>query len=75
MAADTPNRVEYRPGTNYSMSLSGDNANALTEYFERLSAGGTVTQPLEKATWGDSFGMLIDKFGVTWFVNITAPKT
>src|SRR6266550_4006608 len=48
MASDTPNRMEYKAGTNYSMSLSGDNEAALKGYFEKLSAGGTVTMPLEK---------------------------
>ena len=74
MASDTPNRMEYRPGTNMSMSLSGDNDAELTGYFEKLSAGGTVTMPLEKAPWGDSFGMCTDKFGVQWLVNITGQK-
>ncbi len=76
MAADTPKRMEYRPGKNVSMSLSGehDEKNRLTTYFTKLSDGGTVTQPLEKAVWGDTFGMLTDKFGIDWFVNITGPK-
>lgn len=74
MASDTPNRMEYRPGTNMSMSLSGDNEAELTGYFEKLSAGGTVTMPLSKAIWGDSFGMCIDKFGVQWLVNIAGQK-
>jgi len=74
MAADTPKRNEYRPGTNFSMSLSGENEAELKSYFEKLSAGGTVAQPLEKAPWGDSFGMCVDKFGISWFVNVTAPK-
>jgi PhnB protein len=74
MASDTPNRMEYRPGNNMSMSLSGDNDAELRGYFEKLSADGTVTMPLEKAIWGDSFGMLIDKFGIPWLVNIAAPK-
>jgi len=59
MASDTPNRMEYIPGTNSSMSLSGDNETELRTYFEKLSAGGNVTMPLEKAPWGDRFGMLI----------------
>ncbi len=42
MAADTPNSVEYRAGTNMSMSLSGDNEAELTAYFEKLSADGMV---------------------------------
>lgn len=74
MAADTPNRMEYRPGTNMSMSLSGDNEAELSGYFEKLSAGGTVTMPLSKAPWGDTFGMVNDKFGISWMVNIAGPK-
>lgn len=74
MASDTPGHVEYRPGTNMSMSLSGDNEAELTGYFEKLSAGGTVTMPLQKAMWGDSFGMCTDRFGIQWLVNIAAPK-
>ena len=74
MASDTPNRMEYRPGTNMSMSLSGDNEAELKAYFEKLSAGGRVTMPLEKAIWGDSFGMCTDTFGVQWLVNIAGQK-
>ena len=74
MASDTPNRMEYRSGTNMSISLSGDNEAELKTYFEKLSAGGTITMPLEKAMWGNSFGMCIDKFGVQWLVNITGQK-
>lgn len=74
MAADTPGNMEYRPGTNMSMSLSGDNEAELRGYFENLSAGGTIVEPLETAPWGDAFGMLTDKFGVQWMVNIAGQK-
>jgi PhnB protein len=71
MASDTPSGMEYRPGTNMSMSLSGDNEAELRSYWQKLSAGGTVTMPLEQAPWGDTFGMLTDQFGIQWMVNIT----
>jgi len=74
MAADVPDRMEYRPGTNHSMSLSGDNEAELKTYFEKLSAGGMVVMPLEKAPWGDTFGMCTDKYGVGWMVNIAGQK-
>jgi len=72
MGADTPNSMEYTPGTNYAVSLSGDSADEteLRRFWDGLSAGGTVTMPLNKAPWGDSFGMCLDKFGVSWMVNI-----
>jgi PhnB protein len=75
MASDTPDRMEYKPGTNFSMSLSGDDEAELTGYYDKLAAGGTVTMPLNKAAWGDTFGMVIDKFGITWLVNITPVKS
>ena len=74
MASDTPNSIEYRTGTNMSMSLSGDNETELRGYYEKLSAGGTIGMPLEKAPWGDMFGMFTDKFGVSWLVNISGQK-
>ena len=75
MASDTPSSMEYNPGTNYSISLSGDDDAELRGYWEKLSADGTVTMPLEKAPWGDSFGMCVDKYGISWLVNISAPVT
>jgi PhnB protein len=71
MGADTPNSMEYVPPAGFSLSLSGDDEARLRGYWEALSAGGTVTMPLEKAPWGDTFGMFTDKFGVSWLVNIT----
>jgi PhnB protein len=70
MASDTPNSMDYSPGNTMSVSLSGDDEPELRGYYEKLADGGTVTMPLEKAPWGDSFGMCVDKFGVAWLVNI-----
>lgn len=70
MGADTPNAMEYTPGGPHSVSLSGGDETELRGYWEKLSAGGTPIEPLEKAPWGDWFGMCIDKFGVHWMVNI-----
>ena len=71
MAADTPPGMEYNPGANISVSLSGDDAEELRGYWSKLSTGGTVGVPLEKQMWGDEFGMCVDQFGVNWMVNIT----
>ena len=74
MASDTPSGMPYQPGTNISVSLSGDDGDALRGYWARLSEGGTVTVPLEKQVWGDEFGSLVDRFGVAWLVNIGQPQ-
>ena len=71
MAADTPNSMDFTPGDNHSLSLSGEDDAELRGYWDKLSAGGTVTAPLNQAPWGDTFGMCADKFGVNWMVNIT----
>ena len=42
--------------------------------FTALGQGGNVTMPLMKTFWTSSFGMLTDKFGVPWMVNVAAPK-
>lgn len=73
MAADTPNHMEYKAGSNFSVSLSGDEAEVLTGYWEALSDGATIIEPLTEAPWGDSFGMLDDRFGIGWLVNISKP--
>ncbi len=72
MGADTPNSMEFTAGNNHSVSLSGEDDAELRGYWEKLSASGSVTVPLEKAPWGDSFGMCVDGFGVPWLVNINA---
>ncbi len=75
MGSDTPPGVEFDPGNNMAVSLSGDDGDVLRRYWEGLSQGGTVTVPLEKQVWGDEFGSLIDRFGVSWLVNIGQPQS
>jgi len=74
MASDTPKGMEYNPGSNIAISLSGDDAGDLRGYWEKLASHGTVTMPLEKQMWGDEFGMCVDQFGITWMVNIAQPQ-
>jgi PhnB protein len=74
MAADTPAGMQRSPGDNITISLSGDDADDLRGYWEKLSDGGTVTMPLEKQAWGDEFGMCVDRFGIPWMVNISQPQ-
>ncbi|HEX5622489.1 MAG TPA: hypothetical protein VFX51_28955 [Solirubrobacteraceae bacterium] len=54
------------------MSLSGEDEGVLRGYFDKLADGGQVVMPLEKAPWGDTFGMCVDRFGTNWMVNATA---
>ena len=70
MGSDTPSHMSYNPGDNYSVSLSGDDETELRGYWDKLAEGASITVPLEAAPWGAIFGMLTDKFGVNWLVNI-----
>lgn len=72
MGADTPARMGEPPvGSNISLLLEGDNEHELRGYWEKLCEGGKVAVELSPQLWGDMFGLCIDKFGVSWMVNIT----
>jgi PhnB protein len=70
MASDTPPGMELKPGSTISLSLSGNDDTTLRGYWDKLAAGGAIVMPLEKAPWGDTFGMCTDRFGIQWLVNI-----
>jgi PhnB protein len=74
MASDTPQGMEFKPGTNMPVSVSGDDSADLHGYWEKLSEGGTVTVPMEKQAWGDEFGACVDRFGISWMINIEQPR-
>ena len=73
MASDMPPGQPIERGNNFSVSLFGDDEAELRGYFDGLAEGGTVAMPLEKQMWGDVFGMVVDKFGTAWMVNISEP--
>jgi PhnB protein len=62
-------------GNNIQVSLSGDDETALRRYWDGLADGGQVVVPLEAQMWGDVYGMVADRFGVLWHVNIVGPAT
>ena len=74
MGADSPPGMEHKPGNNIAVSLSGDDGDELRGYWEKLTAGGDVSVPLEKQMWGDEFGACVDQFGIGWMVNISQPQ-
>jgi PhnB protein len=56
-------------GSNFSISINTESEEEARRLFNGLSAGGTVTMPLDKTFWGALFGMFVDKFGIQWMVN------
>lgn len=69
MGADLPPGMPHTPGQTIQICLYGDDEQGLRARFDALSEGGTVGVPFEKAPWGDTFGMLTDRFGIDWLVN------
>ena len=67
-----PGKTEYN-GFTLAITVA-DDAEA-QRVFTALCEGGNVTMPLMKTFWTTSFGMLTDKFGVPWMVNVEALKT
>ena len=72
MASDGQMGQQVKFGDNISMSITGEDHQKLTEVFNKLAQGGSVDMPLAKQFWGDTFGMVTDKFGIHWMVNITS---
>ena len=58
----------------FSLSLSASTVPEVTRLFNALADGGKVTMPLTKTFWSESFGMLVDKFGVAWMVMVTPAR-
>ena len=56
-------------GNNNHISIHPETKAETDTIFKALSAGGTVTMPLEETFWGAYFGMFADKFGVLWMIN------
>jgi PhnB protein len=75
MASDTPPGMDHTPPAGISISISGgtEDADSLRGWFDQLADGGQVTMPMEKQMWGDEFGMVTDKFGVGWMVDVVQP--
>ena len=65
MASDMIMEGEAKPGTNVTLTLSGGSLADLKKYFEKLSEGGKVRQPLQTTFFG-TYGDLVDKYGVAW---------
>jgi PhnB protein len=73
MAYDTPAGTPWDQGENaFFVSLRGETSQEITEYWEKLSHGATIVQALEPAQWAPLYGMLKDRFGVVWVVDVVS---
>lgn len=57
----------------FSLSLSMTDESEARKRFEALAASGQVRMPLGKTFWSPLFGIVVDKFGVAWMINVMPP--
>ena len=70
MAYDVPASLPWNQGENaFFVSLRGETADEVSAYWTKLAEDATVLQPLGPAQWAPLYGMLKDRFGITWVVD------
>lgn len=76
MAYDVAPGQAFERGENaFFVSVRGQSVEEVTGYWDKLSVGATVVTPLGPAGWAPAYGMLRDRFGVVWVVDVAAEYT
>ncbi|RAJ86007.1 PhnB protein [Chitinophaga dinghuensis] len=73
MASDAMNGDPVTTGSNVSLALGSDDVNEADQIFNGLSAGGKITMPMGETFFAKRFGMLTDKYGLNWMINVDKP--
>ncbi len=68
-AGDTPPGMPFEGVKGVMIALQFDTDDQAHSAFHALSQGGQVTMPMAPAFWAKTFGMLTDRFGISWAVN------
>ena len=68
-AGDIPPGMPYEGVKGVMLAIQYHTVDQAHGAFHALSQGGQVTMPLAPAFWAKTFGMLTDRFGVSWAVN------
>jgi PhnB protein len=68
-AGDSPPGAAYEGNKGVMLALQYDTVDEAQSAFHALAQGGKVTMPLGPTFWAKTFGMLTDRFGVSWAVN------
>lgn len=71
MAFDVPATRPYDPGiAPVFVSVRGQAADEIQAYWSKLAEGATVLFPVAPSAWSPLYGMLTDRFGVTWVLDV-----
>ena len=74
MFSDSSEKRTINFGDNFALAIDCSSPGDIKNIYEAISAGGTITMPLQDTFWGATFGMCCDKFGVNWMFNFDKPK-
>ena len=74
MASDSMTGHPYDGMKGFSLTLGYPTAPEAKRVFEALASEGRIIMPLQKTFWSEAFGMLVDRFGTPWMVNVLAPE-
>ena len=73
MACDVMPGASVRGHSGFDVAIQCDSLAEIDALFAALAEGGTVTMPLEETFWATRFGMLTDRFGIDWMLNLGKP--
>lgn len=65
---------KFKAGNNFSISVGTDNKSEADRLYKGLSEGGETVMPMADTFWESYFGMLKDKFGISWMVSYDDPN-
>lgn len=74
MVSDVFKGQQVSTNGNVQLSIDVEDVNKLNDVFSKMAEGGKITMELQDTFWGARFGMLIDKFGVSWMFNCELKK-
>ncbi|WP_445251955.1 VOC family protein [Microcoleus sp. B3-D7] len=69
MGSDTL-RDGFKKPQGFSVNLQFDDRVEAERIFQNLAENGTVKMPFQETFWSTRFGMLVDRFGTPWMINI-----
>ena len=58
-----------KKGNNISLTLSCSSEEEINNYFSSLANGGKTIEDLKVQFWGAMFGVVTDKFEITWMLT------
>jgi PhnB protein len=74
MASDTLPGMPFQPGNNLWVTLDCESLPEIEKVFTALSEEATIRMPLQETFWAARYGMLTDRFGVNWMLNLGKPQ-